>query len=185
MGTTDEKLIAALAARTANRTRRRTDRQAILAVPRFRLSHRKGSLAGNEQFFDVPSVLIGRGDDNDVALDPFVDPTVSANHAEIRWEPPYFVLYDMGSLNGTWVNGRQVRRTTLRDNDHVALGRQGARFVFRSDGTPTLPPIEADAGGATFATPTDDLQQSSVRLLIALIVLAATDALLHAWRILR
>jgi len=95
------------------------------------LSHLSGSKSGDvEEFARRDSVLIGRGTDNDVALDAFNDSTVSAHHAEIRREQSGFVLYDMGSLNGTYLNGQAVRRAPLETGDEIGLGRRGPRLLF-------------------------------------------------------
>ena len=48
---------------------------------------------------------IGRGGDNDIVLDA---PSVSAHHAEIRYENGRYILHDRGSTNGTFVNGRRI-----------------------------------------------------------------------------
>lgn len=98
------------------------------------LSHVSGSKLGCVEEFQAPSVHIGRGAPNDVALDPYLDPTVSAQHAEIRLEADGFVLYDMGSLNGTYVNGQPVRRVALKTGDEISLGRRGPIIVFRAEG---------------------------------------------------
>jgi predicted component of type VI protein secretion system len=94
------------------------------------LRHLSGSKSGHIDEFACDSILIGRGTHNDIALDPFLDPTVSANHAEIRWEREGFVLYDMGSLNGTFLNGQSVRRALIQGGDEIGLGRRGPRFAF-------------------------------------------------------
>lgn len=90
--------------------------------------HLSGSREGVADQIDRESILIGRGEPNDIALDPFADPTVSSQHAEIRLEAGEAVLYDMGSLNGTYLNGVAVRRAELHEGDHIALGRQGPRM---------------------------------------------------------
>lgn len=87
--------------------------------------HVRGSRSGKSDVVDRESILIGRGDGNDVILDAFQDPTVSAQHAEVRLENGEVVLYDMGSLNGTFLNGVSVRRAELHQGDQIALGRQG------------------------------------------------------------
>jgi hypothetical protein len=65
------------------------------------------------------AVSIGRLPDSDVPVD---DPKVSRHHAEIRPEPDGFRLVDLGSLNGTTVNGVPVRDHLLEDGDVIGLG---------------------------------------------------------------
>jgi hypothetical protein len=55
--------------------------------------------------------------------------SVSGEHAKIRFESGVFVIYDLASTNGTYVNGRRVEKARLMDNDVVRLGRQ--EFVFK------------------------------------------------------
>ncbi|MCS7073304.1 MAG: FHA domain-containing protein [Bacteroidia bacterium] len=66
------------------------------------------------------TVLIGRTADNDVILD---DPFVSRRHLSItRDTNGVITLQDLGSLNGTFVNGKKVITTTLSDIDIVKIG---------------------------------------------------------------
>ncbi|MBX6768277.1 MAG: FHA domain-containing protein, partial [Actinomadura rubrobrunea] len=76
----------------------------------------------------TPVTLLGRGTDCDLRL---VDPGVSRHHAEIRVEGPEVVLVDLGSTNGSFVNGQPVRRVTLVDGSRVTMGR--TTLVFRRD----------------------------------------------------
>ncbi len=101
------------------------------AFMKVTIDHLSGSKSGRKEAFERESVLIGRGKSNDVSLDPFLDPTVSSQHAEIRHEQEGFVLYDMGSLNGTYLNGMGVRRATLKDGDEITLGQEGPRLQLR------------------------------------------------------
>jgi pSer/pThr/pTyr-binding forkhead associated (FHA) protein len=57
---------------------------------------------------------------------------VSRHHAELRVEDGEVVLVDLGSTNGTFVNGQPVRRVLLTDGTRVTLGR--TTLVFRNDG---------------------------------------------------
>jgi pSer/pThr/pTyr-binding forkhead associated (FHA) protein len=77
----------------------------------------------------TPVTLLGRGTDCDLRL---VDPGVSRHHAELRVENDQVVLVDLGSTNGTFVNGQPVRRVALSDGTHISLGR--TTLVFRQDG---------------------------------------------------
>ena len=76
----------------------------------------------------TPVTLLGRGTDCDLRL---VDPGVSRHHAELRVEHDQVVLVDLGSTNGTFVNGQPVRRVALSDGTHISLGR--THLVFRQD----------------------------------------------------
>ena len=78
----------------------------------------------------TPVTLLGRGTDCDLRL---VDPGVSRHHAELRVEDGEVVLVDLGSTNGTFVNGQPVRRVLLTDGTRVTLGR--TTLVFRNDGS--------------------------------------------------
>lgn len=70
---------------------------------------------------------IGRSAGNTVTLD---DDMVSRNHAMIRREGDEYVLVDLGSANGTFVNNRPISSpTSLKDNDQLKLG--DVVFSFR------------------------------------------------------
>lgn len=77
----------------------------------------------------TPATLLGRGTDCDLRL---VDPGVSRHHAEVRLEGGNAVLVDLGSTNGTFVNGEPVRQVPLADGMQITLGRTS--LVFRRDG---------------------------------------------------
>ena len=57
------------------------------------------------------------------------DPSVSGEHVKIRWENGAFIIYDLASTNGTYVNGRRVEKQRLMDGDSVRMGRM--EFVFK------------------------------------------------------
>jgi hypothetical protein len=89
-----------------------------------------GPDGGHQRTYEIttPLVILGRGTDSDLRL---VDPGVSRHHAEIRVEDDEVVLVDLGSTNGTFVNGQPVRRVALTDGTRVTLGR--TTLVFRRD----------------------------------------------------
>jgi hypothetical protein len=70
-------------------------------------------------------VAIGRLESCAVMLD---DPTVSRNHAEVRRDGDGFELIDLGSRNGTRVNGVGITRQHLFDGDDVLIGAVPLRF---------------------------------------------------------
>lgn len=84
--------------------------------------------AGQEIPLTGSVVRLGRGNDVDVRLE---DPGVSRHHAEvIVGQPP--VLQDLGSTNGTFLNGNRVTRSELAEGDVIRLG--STELVYRSDG---------------------------------------------------
>ena len=64
---------------------------------------------------------IGRGQQNDVVLDD-PDKVVSRFHAELRPDDGGYVLIDLNSQNGTWVDEQRVDRVVLRAGVPVAIG---------------------------------------------------------------
>lgn len=87
--------------------------------------------AGREQAYELatPVTVLGRGTDCDLRL---VDPGVSRHHAELRFEGEQVVLEDLGSTNGTVVDGQPAGRVVLRDGTRIELGR--TILTFRRDG---------------------------------------------------
>ncbi len=73
---------------------------------------------------------IGRSRENELVLD---DISISRRHAEIQRGPDgTFTLLDRGSRNGIYVNGQQVHRHTLRENDMIEIGDVVLRFTEMS-----------------------------------------------------
>ena len=70
-------------------------------------------------------VTIGRTPDCEVNLS---DPNVSRRHAEVRREGDDFVVVDLGSTNGTRVNGHGVKQQRLDDGDEITVGTTRLRF---------------------------------------------------------
>ncbi|HEY1698790.1 MAG TPA: DUF3662 and FHA domain-containing protein [Trebonia sp.] len=87
-----------------------------------------GVEAGSTYELQTPVTLLGRGTDCDLRL---VDAGVSRHHVELRVEEDQVVLVDLGSTNGTFVNGQPARRVVLKDGTTVTLGR--TTMVFRQD----------------------------------------------------
>lgn len=91
----------------------------------------KGGLVG--QRFALPIepgdlFLIGRGDENQIALPR--DSTVSRTHAKIEAAGGGYQIEDVGSANGTYVNGARTIRQTLQHGDTIQVGE--SRFTFET-----------------------------------------------------
>lgn len=82
-----------------------------------------------------PNVSVGRDQDADIVID---DPTVSRKHAEIVGSNDGFVLLDLGSKNGTFVNETKVGQTgqSLKDGDEIRFGPGHAALLFRENSVP-------------------------------------------------
>jgi FHA domain/Cysteine-rich secretory protein family len=85
-----------------------------------------GSSPQREYSLDKPTIAIGSHPKNDVVLD---DSTVSRRHASITRKGTEFELADLGSTNGTFINGKQVRNAvTLKSGDEIKFG--SVRMAF-------------------------------------------------------
>lgn len=81
---------------------------------------------GSRILLSARLTIIGRGPESDVRLQ---DPGVSSRHAAIRLGGSA-TIEDLGSTNGTFVDGRRVRTADLRDGAVIVLG--GARVTFHA-----------------------------------------------------
>jgi pSer/pThr/pTyr-binding forkhead associated (FHA) protein len=86
---------------------------------------KRGPNAGSRFLLDRDTTSAGRHPDSDIFLD---DVTVSRRHAEFRREGGDFVVIDVGSLNGTYVNREPVDQAVLAGGDEVQIGK--FRLVF-------------------------------------------------------
>ncbi len=89
---------------------------------------KRGPNAGSRFLLDQESTNAGRHPDSDIFLD---DVTVSRRHAEFRREGSDFVVIDVGSLNGTYVNREPVDQAVLANSDEVQIGK--FRLIFLTD----------------------------------------------------
>ena len=71
------------------------------------------------------ALVVGRMPECDVALS---DPNVSRRHAEVRRQGTGFVVVDLGSTNGTRVNGAQIKERLLNNGDEITVGATKLRF---------------------------------------------------------
>jgi hypothetical protein len=79
-----------------------------------------GPHAGQEYRLQKITDIGRESDHNDVALN---DSTISRQHARIRYEKGAFVIYDLASANGVFINGEQVQRRVITHRDRIKLGQ--------------------------------------------------------------
>jgi len=85
----------------------------------------RGPNAGARFLLDSDEVSTGRHPNSDIFLD---DVTVSRKHATFRREEGVFLVRDVGSLNGTYLNRERIDETALKTRDEVQIGK--FRLVF-------------------------------------------------------
>lgn len=87
---------------------------------------------GGETSFPLTgdTYTLGRHKNNDISVG---DPKVSSFHARIDRSADGFVLVDLGSRNGTFVNGKRIESSVLKTGDEVRLGT--ARLLYKVDYT--------------------------------------------------
>ncbi|MEE8719482.1 MAG: FHA domain-containing protein [Coriobacteriales bacterium] len=79
----------------------------------------RGPLAGERFDLDIPEVTIGRDPSCEVFLN---DRTVSRHHAHLTLRDGGAMIEDLGSLNGTWVDGAIVSSCALHDGSSIQIG---------------------------------------------------------------
>ena len=87
-------------------------------MPKLRIE--KGFYAGLEWPLDRASTVVGRGKNADMILS---EPTISRAHALVSFDGPHLYLQDIGSTNGTLVNGVKEERAILHDGDELRMGK--------------------------------------------------------------
>lgn len=80
----------------------------------------RGPNLGARFLLDKEVVTVGRHPESDIFLD---DITVSRRHAEFRRTEDTYLVTDVGSLNGTYVNGTRSEQQTLANGDTVQVGK--------------------------------------------------------------
>ena len=85
----------------------------------------EGGIAASLTLYGKEQASIGRAGDNDLVLD---DPQVSRRHAQVRWNGAQYLITDLNSTNGVYVNGERVREAPLLEGARVQIGR--FRFLF-------------------------------------------------------
>ena len=85
------------------------------------------------------TTTIGRLPDNLLQIDNLA---VSGHHAKIYWDQDHYVIEDLGSLNGTYVNNQRVGKASLKDGDSVIIGKHLVQFKEEGQKAPSEKPAE-------------------------------------------
>lgn len=104
----------------------------------------QGPLNASVLPLSLPETIIGRDPGAGIALQ---DRTVSRRHCAIRSEKDRFVLYDLGSRSGTFVNGNRTTERVLQDGDRISVGAAIFVFTSRADQVDTTLVLEDGSPG--------------------------------------
>ena len=127
--------------RTVKRT---TAREARARLGRLRatLVVLEGGAAGTEHVLAGPRRVLGRGPEVDLA---FEDEEMSQQHLSLEWCGESLHLTDLGSTNGTRVNGEAVSTVQLDHGDLIAFGRHVLQLLLEKDDAPPPTYVSEDA----------------------------------------
>lgn len=81
-------------------------------------------------------ITIGRKPDNDIEIDNLA---VSGHHARIFKAGDWFLIEDLDSLNGTFVNGKMIQESPLKNGDEILIGKHVLKFVSTDAATTSEP----------------------------------------------
>ncbi len=110
------------------------------ATRSFSLKFISGKYQGGE--FALPSgkeIIVGRSSDLEMVL---VEDMVSRKHARIFWDNDQIEIEDLGSTNGTFVNGEKIKRATLKEGDRVLIGTSILKVIASERPVSAAPNIE-------------------------------------------
>jgi pSer/pThr/pTyr-binding forkhead associated (FHA) protein len=86
-----------------------------------------GPDAGHSHRAGDNALRLGRSPDNDIILR---DPATSGHHARVERRGDEFWIVDLGSTNGTLVNGEPIQEKELNHGDRVTIGQNAVQFSF-------------------------------------------------------
>lgn len=98
-----------------------------------------------------PEIVVGRSSDLDMVL---VEDMVSRRHARIACTESQIIIEDLGSTNGTFVNGEKISRATLKEGDRVLIGTSILKVVAVDPSAPMPRRAEMPSAGRAAQTRT-------------------------------
>jgi len=129
-----------------------------------------GSVAGTRFLLDRPLITIGREEGNDIRLE---DEMISKTHCRIITQGDNYLIEDLGSSNGTIVNGNTVNSHMLSDGDKLFLGETTLTFKKGAAGSESTPEKKAKSSRRGIWI--------GVGILAALVVIAGVTVVLVFW----
>jgi adenylate cyclase len=124
-------------------------------MPSLHITFRDGK---NKNYpLDKNEITIGRNENNEIVLP---DSIASRNHAKIKKGKKGYVITDLGSHNGTKVNGKLISEALLDHKDKIQIGQ--SKLVFLTKEEPSL--MESDAFVMVSGSEQDKWQQQTIRI---------------------
>lgn len=93
--------------------------------------HLSGSKRGKTEFFTNSKISIGTDSSCDLKFNPLVDKNTSPLHAEINLRECDYILKDLDSSKGIFINNRLKKEVVIHDGDLIEFGENGPRVRFR------------------------------------------------------
>ena len=91
----------------------------------------EGAEPGRDYPISYTPVTLGRDSLSGIS---FPDPKMSRQHAALVWAGSEFIVKDLGSTNGTFVNDKRVKQAVLANGDKLKLGNTVFEFVLHQPG---------------------------------------------------
>ena len=124
----------------------------MVDLPQFALRFISGKYQGGEfPLFSDREIIIGRSSDLDMVL---VEDMVSRKHAKIVTQGEQVYIMDLGSTNGTFVNGERIKKSRLKEGDRILIGTSIVKLISGADAA-----LDTARGG----TGPTSLEESAVR----------------------
>jgi DNA repair exonuclease SbcCD ATPase subunit len=101
----------------ANEKQEQTDEDELIPFPNLIIT--SGSQSGKKIPVLPMTMTIGREHDNNIEIK---DEEVARYHARVIYQDSHFVLQDLNSSTGTWVNGEQIKQASLKNLDKIRFG---------------------------------------------------------------
>ena len=98
----------------------------VISLRRCQLIVIDGPDKGKKILLNKSVIKIGKSDASNFML---TDKTISRKHLEIRYKDDSFLLKDVGSTNGTFLNGNRVKEAYLNPGDAIKLGNSILEFI--------------------------------------------------------
>jgi pSer/pThr/pTyr-binding forkhead associated (FHA) protein len=107
-------------------------------------------LIQQELSFGKPRITIGRRPSNDLVIDHL---TVSGQHAAIDTSLQGSFILDLGSTNGTMINGQPIKKHMLQNSDVIEIGKYKLHITLEPERAASPAPVPSKAGSAQGVLP--------------------------------